>query len=127
MIDIANVRVTAGHQQRLDLMRERFGVTGTLSNKVASTTADIMSSKTPTSASCRSFAISVAERESNHSGGGRNGRKWRERRGQVGKRTRGNEGNEERGNRREQRKQRYAGAGAERHEAMAGVNFLRAF
>jgi pyrroline-5-carboxylate reductase len=32
----------AGHQQRLDQMRERFNVAGTLSNKVASATADII-------------------------------------------------------------------------------------
>src|SRR6185295_4724078 len=42
VINIANVRVTAGHQQRLDQMRERFNVAGTLSNKVASATADII-------------------------------------------------------------------------------------
>src|SRR5438128_11271940 len=42
VIDISNVRITAGHQQRLDLMRERFNVAGTLSNKVASATADII-------------------------------------------------------------------------------------
>ena len=38
VINIANVRITAGHQQRLDSMRERFNVAGTLSNKVASAT-----------------------------------------------------------------------------------------
>jgi pyrroline-5-carboxylate reductase len=42
VIDIANVRITAGHQQRLDQMRERFNVAGSLSNKVASATADII-------------------------------------------------------------------------------------
>lgn len=42
VINIANVRITAGHQQRLDAMRERFNVAGTLSNKVASATADIV-------------------------------------------------------------------------------------
>src|SRR5438093_2752897 len=35
VINIANIRITAGHQQRLDQMRERFTVAGTLSNKVA--------------------------------------------------------------------------------------------
>src|SRR5262245_47832930 len=42
VIDIADVRITAGHQQRLDQMRERFNVAGTLSNKAASETADII-------------------------------------------------------------------------------------
>lgn len=42
VIDVANVRVTAGHQERLDAMRERFGVAGTLSNKVAAATADVI-------------------------------------------------------------------------------------
>ncbi|HLF84383.1 MAG TPA: pyrroline-5-carboxylate reductase [Blastocatellia bacterium] len=42
VINIANVRITAGHQQRLDQMRERFNVAGSLSNKVASATADII-------------------------------------------------------------------------------------
>lgn len=42
VIDIKNVRITAAHQERLDQMRERFDVAGTLSNKVASTTADII-------------------------------------------------------------------------------------
>jgi len=42
VIDIANVRITAGHQHRLDQMRERFNVAGTLSNKVAAATADII-------------------------------------------------------------------------------------
>jgi pyrroline-5-carboxylate reductase len=32
VIEIDNVVVTAGHQPRLDQMRERFGVAGTLSN-----------------------------------------------------------------------------------------------
>src|SRR6185369_3896047 len=42
VINIANVRITAGHQHRLDDMRERFNVAGTLSNRVASATADII-------------------------------------------------------------------------------------
>ena len=42
VIDVANVRVTAGHQQRLDAMRDRFGVRGTLSNKDAAATADVI-------------------------------------------------------------------------------------
>jgi len=42
VINIANVRITAGHQQRLDQMRERFGVAGTLSNNVAAAAADII-------------------------------------------------------------------------------------
>jgi len=42
VIDIANVRITAGHQHRLDQMRERFNVAGSLSNKEASATADII-------------------------------------------------------------------------------------
>src|SRR5204863_6310868 len=42
VINIANIRITAGHQQRLDEMRERFNVAGTLSNKVASEAADII-------------------------------------------------------------------------------------
>ena len=42
VIDIANVRITAGHQQRLDQMHERFSVAGSLSNKDASATADII-------------------------------------------------------------------------------------
>jgi len=42
VIDIANVSITAGHQHRLDQMRERFNVAGTLSNKAASGAADII-------------------------------------------------------------------------------------
>src|SRR5262249_6301775 len=42
VIDIENVRVTAGHQQRLDQMRTRFNVSGTLSNRSASESADIV-------------------------------------------------------------------------------------
>jgi pyrroline-5-carboxylate reductase len=42
VIDIANVRITAGHQHRLDQMRDRFDVAGTLSNKDAVTNADII-------------------------------------------------------------------------------------
>lgn len=42
VISAANVTVTAGHQQRVDEMRERFGVTGTLSNKQAASSADIV-------------------------------------------------------------------------------------
>src|SRR6185295_296109 len=42
VIDVRNVRITAGHQQRLDQMRERLGVTGSLSHKVAAATADII-------------------------------------------------------------------------------------
>src|SRR5581483_9645784 len=34
VIEVTNVTVTAGHQQRLDQMRERFGVAGTLSNSM---------------------------------------------------------------------------------------------
>ena len=41
-IDVADVTVTAGHQQRLDLLNERFGVNGTLSNKAAVESADII-------------------------------------------------------------------------------------
>src|SRR5207247_6024919 len=41
-IDVADVTVTAGHQQRLDLLKERFGVNGTLSNKAAVESADII-------------------------------------------------------------------------------------
>ena len=33
VIKIADVRITAGHQQRLDQMRDRFNVAGSLSNK----------------------------------------------------------------------------------------------
>jgi pyrroline-5-carboxylate reductase len=42
VIDVADVIVTAGHQQRLEQMRERFGVAGTLSNKAAAKSADII-------------------------------------------------------------------------------------
>src|SRR6266566_1633520 len=41
-IDVANVNVTAAHQQRLDLLMERFGVNGTLSNKAAVESADVI-------------------------------------------------------------------------------------
>lgn len=42
VINIANVRITAGHQHRLDQMRERFNVAGSLSNKDEVTNADII-------------------------------------------------------------------------------------
>src|ERR1044071_4183440 len=42
VIEVANIIVTAGHQQRLDKLRERFGVAGTLSNKMAIESADII-------------------------------------------------------------------------------------
>lgn len=42
VINIANVRITAGHQHRLDQMRDRFKVAGSLSNKDAVTNADIV-------------------------------------------------------------------------------------
>ena len=42
VINITNVRVTAGHQQRLDQLRERFNIAGSLSNKVVSAAADII-------------------------------------------------------------------------------------
>ena len=42
VINISNLIITAGHQQRLDQMRERFNVAGSLSNKVAAETADII-------------------------------------------------------------------------------------
>ncbi|HXI89192.1 MAG TPA: pyrroline-5-carboxylate reductase [Blastocatellia bacterium] len=42
VINIANVRITAGHQHRLDEMRERFNVAGSLSNKIAAAAADII-------------------------------------------------------------------------------------
>jgi pyrroline-5-carboxylate reductase len=42
VISVSNVIVTAGHQYRLDQLRERFGVAGTLSNKVAAESADIV-------------------------------------------------------------------------------------
>src|SRR5437667_10922666 len=41
-IDVAEVTVTACHQQRLDLLKQRFGVNGTLSNKPAVESADII-------------------------------------------------------------------------------------
>jgi pyrroline-5-carboxylate reductase len=41
-IDVANVIVTAAHQQRLDLLHERFQVKGDLSNKSAAQSADII-------------------------------------------------------------------------------------
>ncbi|MCI0489760.1 MAG: pyrroline-5-carboxylate reductase [Blastocatellia bacterium] len=42
VITIDNVMVTAGHQPRLDLLKERFGVKGTLSNPAAAEGADII-------------------------------------------------------------------------------------
>ena len=42
VIEVEKVIVTAGHQSRLDHMRERFGVAGTLSNKMAVEAADII-------------------------------------------------------------------------------------
>ncbi|HKA20856.1 MAG TPA: pyrroline-5-carboxylate reductase [Blastocatellia bacterium] len=42
VIDITDVLVTAGHQHRLDQLRERFSVSGSLSNKAAASTADII-------------------------------------------------------------------------------------
>src|ERR1051326_2214648 len=42
VIDVTNVMITAGPQQRLEQMRERFGVAGTLSNKAAAESADII-------------------------------------------------------------------------------------
>jgi len=42
VIEVGNVTVTAGHQPRLDHMRERFGVAGTLSNAKAVEKADII-------------------------------------------------------------------------------------
>jgi pyrroline-5-carboxylate reductase len=42
VVEVANIVVTAGHQQRLDKMREQFGVAGTLSNKMAVESADII-------------------------------------------------------------------------------------
>jgi len=41
-IDVANIIVTAGHQQRLDVLKDRFGINGTLSNKSAADSADII-------------------------------------------------------------------------------------
>ena len=42
VISVANVTVTAGHQPRLDQLKERFGVAGTLSNSMAAESADII-------------------------------------------------------------------------------------
>src|ERR1041384_8154537 len=42
VIEVANVMVTAGHQPRLEQLRERFGVAGTLSNQMAAESADII-------------------------------------------------------------------------------------
>jgi pyrroline-5-carboxylate reductase len=42
VIEAANIVVTAGHQHRLDTMSERFGVVGTLSNRMAVESADII-------------------------------------------------------------------------------------
>ncbi|HXG93414.1 MAG TPA: pyrroline-5-carboxylate reductase [Blastocatellia bacterium] len=42
VIDVSNVVATAGHQRRLDQLKERFGVSGTLSNKMAAESADII-------------------------------------------------------------------------------------
>lgn len=42
VINTANVRITAGHQQRLDQWRERFNIEGSLSNKAAAATADVI-------------------------------------------------------------------------------------
>jgi pyrroline-5-carboxylate reductase len=42
VINISDVLITAGHQHRLDQMRERFNVPGSLSNKTAAETADII-------------------------------------------------------------------------------------
>src|SRR5215216_6900465 len=42
VLEASNITVTAGHQQRLDKLRERFGVAGTLSNKMAVESADII-------------------------------------------------------------------------------------
>lgn len=42
VIDVANITVTAGHQPRLDALREKFGVGGTLSNVMAAESADII-------------------------------------------------------------------------------------
>ncbi len=42
VIDVSNVVITAGHQPRLDRMRELFGATGTLSNAMAAESADII-------------------------------------------------------------------------------------
>lgn len=42
VIDITNITVTAGHQPRLDALREKFGIAGTLSNQMAAESADII-------------------------------------------------------------------------------------
>jgi pyrroline-5-carboxylate reductase len=42
VIDISNVTVTAGHQYRLNDLKERFGVAGTLSNAAAAGSADVV-------------------------------------------------------------------------------------
>ena len=42
VIEASNVLATAGHQPRLDLLRERFGVAGTLSNQMAAEAGDII-------------------------------------------------------------------------------------
>jgi pyrroline-5-carboxylate reductase len=42
VINIDNVTITAGHQQRLDQMRARFNVSGTLSNRAAAEAVDIV-------------------------------------------------------------------------------------
>ena len=42
VINPANVVVTAAHQDRLEQMRERFGVSGTLSNRDAAASADVI-------------------------------------------------------------------------------------
>ena len=42
VINVSNIIVTAGHQHRLDQMRDRFGVAGTLSNRIAVESADII-------------------------------------------------------------------------------------
>ncbi|HET9531334.1 MAG TPA: pyrroline-5-carboxylate reductase [Blastocatellia bacterium] len=42
VIEVSNIVVTAGHQQRLDQLREKFGVAGTLSNPMAVESADII-------------------------------------------------------------------------------------
>jgi pyrroline-5-carboxylate reductase len=42
VIEASNLIVTAGHQRRLDQLRERFALAGTLSNKAAVESADII-------------------------------------------------------------------------------------
>jgi pyrroline-5-carboxylate reductase len=42
VIHTSNVRITAGHQQRLDQWRERFNIEGLLSNKAAASDADVI-------------------------------------------------------------------------------------